>query len=234
MSQAPRDRYSDAEEIANGITHGLGALLAAMGLAVLVVSSEQRGTAVHVVSSFVFGLSLLNLYASSTLYHTISSPGAKRILRRLDHAAIFLLIAGSYTPFTLVTLRGPWGWSIFGVVWVLAVIGLFFEGALRRRWVGLSLGLYILMGWVAVAAIKPLLESLPRGGVVLLFAGGWPTPSGRSSTCGAASRSIMPGGTSPCSPAAPCTISRCCSTSSRGAEDQVRPYMPMHCVYCSF
>ena len=172
MSQAPRDRYSDAEELANSITHGLGALLAAAGLAVLVVAAVQRGTAVHVVSSFVFGLSLLNLYASSTLYHTIRNPGAKRILRRLDHAAIFLLIAGSYTPFTLVTLRGPWGWSVFGVVWGLAVIGLFFEGALRRRWVGLSLGLYILIGWVAAAAIKPLLESLPRGGVVLLFAGG--------------------------------------------------------------
>jgi len=172
MSQAPRDRYSDAEELANSITHGLGALLAAAALAVLVVAAVQRGTAVHVVSSFVFGLSLLNLYASSTLYHTIRNPGAKRILRRLDHAAIFLLIAGSYTPFTLVTLRGPWGWSVFGVVWGLAVVGLFFEGALRRRWVGLSLGLYILIGWVAAAAIKPLLESLPRGGVVLLFAGG--------------------------------------------------------------
>ena len=172
MSQAPRARYSDAEECANGITHGLGALLAAAGFAVLVVAAVQRGTAVHVVSSFVFGLSLLNLYASSTLYHTIRNPGAKRILRRLDHAAIFLLIAGSYTPFTLVTLRGPWGWSVFGVVWGLAVVGLFFEGALRRRWVGLSLGLYILIGWVAAAAIKPLLESLPRGGVVLLFAGG--------------------------------------------------------------
>lgn len=172
MSQAPPDRYSVSEEIANGITHGLGALLAAVGLAVLVVSAARRGTAVHVVCSLVFGLSLLNLYASSTLYHTIRRPGAKRILRRFDHAAIFLLIAGTYTPFTLVTLRGPWGWSIFGVVWGLAVIGLFFEDALRRRWVGLSLGLYILMGWVAVAAIKPLVGSLHRGGVVLLFAGG--------------------------------------------------------------
>ena len=172
MSQPLRDRYSDAEERANGITHGLGALLAAAGLVVLVVAAVQRGTAVHVVCSLVFGLSLLNLYASSTLYHTIRNPGAKRILRRFDHAAIFLLIAGTYTPFTLVTLRGPWGWSIFGVVWGLAVIGLFFEDALRRRWVGLSLGLYILMGWVAVAAIKPLVGSLHRGGIVLLFAGG--------------------------------------------------------------
>jgi hemolysin III len=172
MSQSPCDGYSDAEERANCITHGLGALLAAVGLSVLVISSAQRGTGVHVVGSLVFGLTLLNLYASSTLYHAVRNPAAKRTLRRLDHAAIFLLIAGSYTPFTLVTLRGVWGWSIFGVVWGLALVGLFFEGALRRRWVGLSLGLYILMGWVAVAAIKPLVGSLHRGGVVLLFAGG--------------------------------------------------------------
>jgi hemolysin III len=125
-----------------------------------------------VVSSLIFGLSLLILYASSTLYHATGSPGAKRVLRRVDHAAIFLLIAGTYTPFTLVTLRGPWGWLIFCFVWGLAIVGLFFEEALRRRWVGLSVGLYILMGWVAVAAIKPLLAALPSGGVALLFAGG--------------------------------------------------------------
>ncbi len=171
MSQS-LDRYSIAEEIANSITHGLGALLSVAGLAVLVVSSLRHGTTVHVVSSIIFGLSLLFLYASSTLYHATRNPGAKRILRRMDHTAIFLLIAGSYTPFTLVTLRGPWGWSIFGVVWGLAIIGLLFEDALRRRWVGLSIGLYILMGWVAAAAVKPLVESLPRGGIVLLFAGG--------------------------------------------------------------
>lgn len=172
MCQNLPQRYSVAEEIANWITHGLGALLAAAGLAALVAAAVLHGTTVHVVGSFIFGLSLLVLYASSTLYHAIGNPGAKRVLRRIDHAAIFLLIAGTYTPFTLVTLRGPWGWSIFGIIWGLAIVGLFFEEALRRRWVGLSIGLYLLMGWVAVAAIKPLLEALPRGGVVLLFAGG--------------------------------------------------------------
>jgi hemolysin III len=172
MSQVPPARYSDAEELANCVTHGLGALLAAVGLVFLVVASVLRGTAVHVGSSLVFGGSLFALYAASTLYHAVRNPAAKRILRRLDHAAILLLIAGTYTPFTLVTLRGGWGWTIFGTVWGLAVVGLFFEDALRRRWVGFSIGLYILMGWVAAAAIKPLLESLPRGGVVLLFAGG--------------------------------------------------------------
>jgi hemolysin III len=172
MSQVPPGRYSVAEEVANTITHGLGALLATAGVAVLVVSSAQRGSAVHVVSSLVFGFSLIALYSCSALYHAVRNPGVKSILRRLDHAAIFVLIAGTYTPFTLVTLRGPWGWSVFGVVWSLALIGLFFEDALRRRGVGYAMGLYIIMGWVAAAAIKPLLESLPRGGVVLLFAGG--------------------------------------------------------------
>jgi hemolysin III len=172
MSQVPLGSYSVTEEIANSITHGFGALLSVGGLAVLVVAAARRGTTVHVVSSLIFGLSLLALYASSTIYHATRDPGAKRILRRLDHAAIFLLIAGSYTPFTLVTLRGPWGWSIFGLEWVLALIGLFFEGALRRRWVGFAIGLYLLMGWVAIAAIGPLLASLPRGGVALLFAEG--------------------------------------------------------------
>lgn len=172
MNQVPPPLSSDKEELANCITHGLGALLAAVGLVVLTVSAVRRGTGVHVVSSAIFGLSLLNLYGSSTLYHASRKPATKRVLRRLDHAAIFLLIAGTYTPFTLVTLRGVWGWTIFGVVWGLAVVGLFFEDALRRRRVGLSLGLYLLMGWVAAAAIKPLLESLAPGGVVLLFAGG--------------------------------------------------------------
>ena len=172
MTRDPHGTYSAAEEIANGITHGLGVLLAAAGLAVLVAAAVRHGTTVHVVSSIIFGLSLLLLYAASTLYHATGNPGAKRVLRRIDHAAIFLLIAGTYTPFTLVTLRGPWGWSIFGIVWSLAIFGLFFEEALRRRWIGFSIGLYLLMGWVAVAAIRPLLGSLPRGGVALLFAGG--------------------------------------------------------------
>ena len=172
MGEVLLKRYSVGEEIANSITHGLGALLAIVGFVVLVVSSVLRGTTVHIVSSFVFGLSLIALYVSSTFYHAVRSPATKRILRRMDHAAILLLIAGTYTPFTLVTLRGPWGWSIFGAVWGLALFGLFFEETLRRRWVGYSIGLYILMGWAAVAAFKPLVDALPRGGFVLLLAGG--------------------------------------------------------------
>jgi hemolysin III len=172
VSESRPNRYTAAEEIANSITHGLGAALACVGLVVLVVESLRHGSARHVFSALVFGFSLLALYLSSTLYHALSDPASKPLLRRLDHAAIFVLIAGSYTPFTLVTLRGPWGWSIFGVVWTLALIGLFFEDALRRRGVGWSIGLYILMGWVALAAFKPLSLALPWPGIVLLFAGG--------------------------------------------------------------
>lgn len=172
MSQDALGRYSVAEEIANSITHGLGALLAVVGSAILVVAAVRHGTAVHVVGSVVFGSSLVSLYSISVLYHASRDPGAKRLLRRLDHAAIFLLIAGSYTPFTLVTLRGPWGWSILAVVWGLAVIGLFSEGALRRRGVGYAVGLYLVLGWVAVAAIKPLVAALPRTALLLLLAEG--------------------------------------------------------------
>jgi len=172
MSQAPRARYSDAEECANGITHGLGALLAAAGFAVLVVAAVQRGTAVHVVSSFVFGLSLLNLYASSTLYHTIRNPGAKRVLRRLDHAAIFLLIAGTYTPVCLVTLRGEWGWSVFAVVWGVAFGGTILKLCFRSlpRWISASI--YLAMGWTAVVAAVPLVHALPVPALLWLLAGG--------------------------------------------------------------
>jgi hemolysin III len=170
--ETPTTRYSRAEELANSITHGLGAVLAAAGLAVLVVLSVLRGTAVHVASSAVFGVSMLAMYAASTAYHAARDPTAKKVLRKIDHAAILLLIAGTYTPFTLVTLRGPWGWSIFAAVWGLAGIGLLFEDALRRRWIGLSIGLYVLMGWVAAAAIKPLLEALPARGFALLLSGG--------------------------------------------------------------
>ena len=160
------------EELANCITHGLGAVLAAVGLAALVFGSLARGTGVHVASSAVFGLTLVAMYASSTCYHAARNAAAKRVLRAIDHASIFLLIAGTYTLFTLVTLRGAWGWSIFGVVWALALFGLLFEGTLRRRGTGYAVGLYLLMGWVAAAAIGPLFHALPRGGFALLVGGG--------------------------------------------------------------
>ncbi len=166
------NRYTVGEEIANSLTHGLGALLAIGGLAVLVTLAALRGDVWHVVSCSIYGAAMVVLYTASTLYHSITSPRAKEALQVFDHAAIFLLIAGTYTPFTLVTLRGPWGWSIFGVVWGLAVAGIVLEIAFPNRWPALSLALYVAMGWVVVVAVKPLLAVLPTGGLVLLVLGG--------------------------------------------------------------
>ena len=172
MSDTPAPRRTPAEEQANGIASALGAVLSAAGLAVMTSRSLTNGAAVHVASALVFGCTLLASYGASACYHLAKNEQRKQFLRRLDHAAIFLLIAGTYTPFTLVTLRGPLGWSIFGAVWGLALFGLLFENALRRRSRGLSIGLYLLIGWTAVAVIKPLFAALPRGGFVLLVAGG--------------------------------------------------------------
>ena len=116
-----------AEEIANSLTHGIGAALSVAGLVMLVVTAALRGTVWHIVSCTVFGVSLVLLYLSSTLYHALTARRAKRVFRILDHASIYLLIAGSYTPFALVSLRGAWGWSLFGVVWGLAAAGIVFQ-----------------------------------------------------------------------------------------------------------
>ena len=117
MSLSPSNKYSLGEEIAHGLTHGVGIVLAIAGLCVLVTFSALYGTAVHVVASSIFGASMIVLYTASTLYHSLPMPETKRIMRVVDHASIYLLIAGTYTPFTLVTLEGAWGWSLFGVVW---------------------------------------------------------------------------------------------------------------------
>jgi hemolysin III len=165
-------RYSHKEEIANSITHGIGILFGIGGLGILVIFSRLHGTAWHIVSCTVFSITLILLYTTSTLYHSIQLPRMKTILRRLDHSAIFLLIAGTYTPFTLVNLRGPWGWSLFGIVWGLAVLGIIFELFLLGKWPILSVSLYIAMGWVVVIAIKPLIQVLAPGGLILMFSGG--------------------------------------------------------------
>ncbi len=165
-------RYTIGEEIANSLTHGLGALLAIGGLATLVTLAALRGDVWHVVSCSIYGAAMVVLYTASTLYHGITAPRAKSALQVFDHAAIFLLIAGTYTPFTLVSLRGPWGWSIFGTVWGLAAAGIILEIVFSGRWPALSLALYLAMGWVAVVAVKPLLAVVPTGGLVLLVLGG--------------------------------------------------------------
>lgn len=165
-------RYSTTEELANGITHGIGMVLALCGLVVLIVGAAESGSIWHVVSCSIFGTTLILLYVASTLYHSVTLPRAKALLRIFDHVAILLLIAGTYTPFTLITLHGVWGWSLFGVVWSLALLGIYLElSRLRHRRV-LSIALYVAMGWVIVVAVKPLLAVLPYGGWLLLVLGG--------------------------------------------------------------
>jgi hemolysin III len=167
-------RQSRGEELANSLTHGLGAVLAVVGLVVLALSASRHGTTRTVVGCVVFGAALVVLYSSSTLYHSVG-PGharAKSVLRVIDHSAIFLLIAGTYTPFTLVSLWGPWGWALFGVVWGLAIAGITLRLVLRRRPTALFVGLYLAMGWCVVVAVKPLLAAVAPGGIALLVAGG--------------------------------------------------------------
>ncbi len=163
---------SPREELANSITHGVGAVLAIGALAILTAYATLFGNTWHIVSCSIFGATLIVLYTTSTLYHSIRVPEAKTVLRVLDHAAIFLLIAGTYTPFLLVNIRGPWGWSLFGVVWTIALLGVIFQVSLLRRWPVASVGLYVGMGFLIIVAIKPLVAHLMAGGLRLLIAGG--------------------------------------------------------------
>jgi hemolysin III len=156
----------------NCITHLVGALLSAVGLAALVTLGALDGDAYKMVSFSVYGAMLFVLYAISTLYHSVRAPHVKSVLQKCDHSAIYLMIAGSYTPFTLVTLRGPWGWSLFGVVWGLAALGIMQELTLGRRTRSVSMVLYVLMGWLGLVAIEPLIEALPAAGTAWLVAGG--------------------------------------------------------------
>ena len=157
----------------NTLTHVLGAVLAAAGLPVLVVSATSQGDPWKIVSYSVYGASLVLLYSASALYHLVQGR-AKVVFRLFDHLAIYILIAGTYTPFTLVTLRGSWGWSIFGAVWGMAIIGLIVDSLPRTRNSRrlLPLAVYLLMGWLCVIALGPLLQRLPTAGFVLLLAGG--------------------------------------------------------------
>jgi len=160
------------EELVNGLTHGTGAVLSAAGLVVLVVLACLHGTTPHIVSCSVYGTTLLLLYTASTLYHTVRSPNLKHIFKVIDHSCIYLLIAGTYTPFTLVTLQGSLGWTLFGLIWALAAAGIVFQIFFVYRFKILATVAYVLMGWVAVVAVKPLLEALPSGGFAWILAGG--------------------------------------------------------------
>jgi hemolysin III len=172
MKKASAPSYSTGEEIANSVTHGIGWLFSIGGLAILVGCAADTGGTARVVSCAIFGTTLVLLYASSTLYHALPSERAKRVFRVFDHSAIFLLIAGSYTPLALVALGGRWGWSLFGSVWFLAVVGILLSTVAHGRWRWLSMTLYVTMGWLVVVAIKPLMAALSKPALVLLVLGG--------------------------------------------------------------
>ncbi len=173
MGSVSEKRYHrPGEEIAHSVTHGIGALLAVAGLVVLTTLAALSGEAVHVVSSVVFGTTLVILYSASTLYHAVSSPRVKMVLRVIDHSSIFLLIAGTYTPFTLISLSGPWGWTLFGIIWGLAALGIIAQFFRLGRSNLFQIILYLTMGWAALAAVGPIIRAVPPAGLTLMVAGG--------------------------------------------------------------
>lgn len=165
-------RFSAGEEIAHAITHGLGALGSVVGLVVLAVLAVRQGSVSLLVGVTVFSATMVVLYTASTFYHALTGVRAKHVFKLLDHGAIYLLIAGTYTPFCLVTLGGRWGWTLFGLAWGLAILGIVYEVVLKRPWRRLSLAFYLALGWLIIIAIKPLLAALPVPALRLLLLGG--------------------------------------------------------------
>jgi len=165
-------RYTVGEEAANVATHAVGLLASVVGVVVLVYLGVARGEILHVASAGVYGVTLVALYTASTLYHAFRRPGVKRVLRVLDHCAIYLLIAGTYTPFVLVGLGGGWGWTLFGIIWAMAAAGIVFKVFATGRFAVISTAAYVSMGWLGVVAIGPLVRSLPGAALAWLLAGG--------------------------------------------------------------
>jgi hemolysin III len=164
--------YPTTEEKINILTHGLGLLLSIAALVLLIIHASTHGTARHIVSFTIFGASLILLYSASTLYHYSQKPDIRRKLNILDHASIYVLIAGTYTPFTLITLKGWLGWTIFGITWGIAIVGVFFKLFYTGRFDKISTIAYVAMGWIIIFAVKPLIENLPLNGLYWLLAGG--------------------------------------------------------------
>jgi hemolysin III len=163
---------SAGEELANSLIHGAGVLVTLIGGPVLLVAAAETGDVWRIVAAAIYAATLLLLFSSSMTYHALRSPGPKAIFQRIDHAAIYLLIAGTYTPFTLITLRGPWGWTLFGVVWGLALAGVILKGAFGARLPMLSTIAYLAMGWLMVVALRPLTMHVAPRGIMWLVAGG--------------------------------------------------------------
>jgi len=170
MTERPQ---SLGEEVANSLSHGVGFVAALASAPILVVTTAQSGRMVNVIGATIFAATMVLLYCASTIYHAVPHPRAKALLRKLDHGAIFLLIAGTYTPFMLGALSGPWGWTLLGLVWSLAAIGVTLKAFDLIEHPLASLGLYLLMGWLCLVALGPLLERIPQQGLLLLGAGGF-------------------------------------------------------------
>lgn len=165
-------RYTTGEEIFNAVTHGIGAGLSVAALVTLIVHAAHVSDAYGVISVSLYGAALIILYTMSTLYHALTPAGAKRVFRIFDHTTIFLLIAGTYTPFLLVPLRGALGWTLFGILWGLAAVGIVFDAVMLQRFRKIEMLLYICMGWCIVLTVKPLLAAVRPSGLILLLAGG--------------------------------------------------------------
>jgi len=172
MKKDRTGRYGQREERLNVITHGAGFILSIGALILLILRAVQTGTVLHILTFSVFGLSLILLYGASTMYHSAKAGKRRELLQILDHASIYVLIAGTYTPFTLIVLPSPTSWLMFSFIWLCAIIGIVLKLFLTGRYNILSTVMYILMGWVIIIAINPLMEHLSPAGVVLLLAGG--------------------------------------------------------------
>ena len=160
------------EELYNVITHGLGVILSVVALILMIYYSAISGSGIAIASSLVFGISLILLYSASTVYHAVYKLKWKKICQRIDHLSIYLLIAGTYTPIALLGLKGAWGWSMFGVIWEIALINFIFNFSPLKKKKKISLSLYALMGWAAIIAIKPMIENLSTGALTLIILGG--------------------------------------------------------------
>jgi hemolysin III len=167
-----KDDQSLGEEIANSIIHGIGAGLSIAGLVLLIVFASSYGDVWRIVSFSIFGTTLILLYLSSTLYHSFTGPRIKFIFRIMDHVSIYLLIAGTYTPIVLVGIQGAWGWTLFGIIWGLAILGIVLKICFMGRFSVLSSIFYLLMGWMVVIAINPMITMLPSGFIVWIVIGG--------------------------------------------------------------
>lgn len=167
-----RHVYTLGEEVANALTHGVGAVLSAAGLTAMVILAAMGADPWRIVGVTVFGVTMLLCYLCSTLYHALPHPRVKDVFRVLDHCAIYLLIAGTYTPFLLVSMRGTWGWTLFAIVWGAAILGCIFKLFHTGKFEKLSTAMYVAMGWAIIIAIKPAIEMVPAGAIVVIGIGG--------------------------------------------------------------